>query len=167
MRRPRAATKRKTATTLRRSSPFIQRASRAAFTGPAPSLRHRATSDGHVALIAMGGRTWPNLVAAFNPDWERDPRFATARDRELNREALSDEFGAVISRLTTADCLERMRVNDIAGAAVIPLDEIANDPKYAREMTARGRIRAAEFSWIACAEATAAAYRSVASGFGA
>ncbi len=89
----------------------------------------RTTSDGHVSLIAMGGRTWPNLVAAFNPDWADDPRFATPRDRELHRQALSDEFDAVISRLTTEECLGRMQAHDIAGAAVIPLDEIADDPQ--------------------------------------
>lgn len=89
----------------------------------------RSTSDGHVALISMGGRTWPNLVAAFHPDWEHDPRFVTARDRELHRQAISDEFDAVIATLTTAECLERMRRHDIAGAAVIPLDQIADDPQ--------------------------------------
>lgn len=95
----------------------------------------RSTSDGHVALIAMGGRTWPNLVAAFNPEWEHDPRFATPRDRELHRQVISDEFDAVIATLTTAECLDRMRRNDIAGAAVIPLDQIADDPQVVHNGT--------------------------------
>jgi crotonobetainyl-CoA:carnitine CoA-transferase CaiB-like acyl-CoA transferase len=89
----------------------------------------RATRDGFVSLVAMGGRTWPGLCAAFNPHWLDDPRFAHDRDRELNAAVLSDELGAVIGRLTTAECLGRMRANDVPGAAVTPLDEVSDDPQ--------------------------------------
>lgn len=89
----------------------------------------RATSDGHVSLVAMGGRTWPNLVAAFNPAWADDPRYATPRDRELHQRELSDELGRIMAAMTTAECLDRMGRNDIAGAAVIPVDEVLRDPQ--------------------------------------
>jgi crotonobetainyl-CoA:carnitine CoA-transferase CaiB-like acyl-CoA transferase len=89
----------------------------------------RATRDGFVSLVALGGRTWPNLCAAFNPGWLDDPRFADARDRELNAAALSDELGAVIRRLTTDECLGRMRANEVPGAAVTPPGEVPNDPR--------------------------------------
>jgi crotonobetainyl-CoA:carnitine CoA-transferase CaiB-like acyl-CoA transferase len=89
----------------------------------------RATSDGHVSLVAMGGRTWPDLCAAFRAEWADDPRFATARDREIHREELSREFGAVVASMTTAECLARMHAHDIPGAAVVPLDRVHEEPQ--------------------------------------
>ncbi len=84
----------------------------------------RATRDGHVSLIAMGGRTWPNLVAAFNPAWEHDPRFASPRERELHRAELSAELDQILADMPTAECLRRLATHDIPGAAVMPLDEV-------------------------------------------
>lgn len=89
----------------------------------------RATSDGHVSLIAMGGRTWPNLVVAFNPGWQDDPRFATPRDRELNRVELSAELDRILAAMTTEECLRRLVDHDIPGAAVVPLDQVHADPQ--------------------------------------
>lgn len=89
----------------------------------------RATSDGFVALIAMGGRTWPDLVAAFRPEWADDPRYATARDREVNRETLSDELGEILASMSTGECLRRLAAHDIAGAAVVPPDAVHEDPQ--------------------------------------
>jgi len=89
----------------------------------------KATSDGHVALIAMGNRSWPSLCAAFCPDWLDDPRFASMEDRERNADALSLEFAYTIAKLSTAECLERMRANDVPGAAVTSLDAVPDDPQ--------------------------------------
>ena len=89
----------------------------------------KATTDGHVALIAMGNRSWPALCAAFDPDWLDDPRFATMADREANADALGEAFNAAIATLSTAECLRRMRANDVPGAAVVPLAEIHDVPQ--------------------------------------
>lgn len=89
----------------------------------------RATRDGFVSLIAMGGRTWPNLVAAFQPAWADDPRFATARDREVNRAALSEELTSILATMSTEECLRRLSAHDIAGAAVVPPDAVHDDPQ--------------------------------------
>lgn len=89
----------------------------------------RPTTDGHVALIAMGNRSWPSLCKAFNPAWLDDPRFETMGDRERNRQALSQEFGDAIARMTTAECLDAMRANDVPGAAVARLDDVPDDPQ--------------------------------------
>lgn len=89
----------------------------------------RATLDGHVALIAMGNRSWPNLCRAFKPAWLDDPRFATMAHRERNADALSREFGEAIARMTTAACLAAMRDHDVPGAAVAALDAVHDDPQ--------------------------------------
>lgn len=95
----------------------------------------RATADGHVSLIAMGGRTWPDLVAAFQPGWADDPRFSTPRQRELHRAELSAELDRVLAAMTTEECLRRLAAHDIPGAAVVPLDEIHEDPQVVHNAT--------------------------------
>ncbi len=108
----------------------------------------RATADGFVSLIAMGGRTWPNLVAAFEPAWEHDPRYATPRDRELHQADLDAELAGILAKMTTAECLERMATHDIPGAAVVPVESVHEDPQIVhndtlvvRESATAGRIR--------------------------
>lgn len=88
-----------------------------------------ATSDGHVTAVAMGGRTWPNLVAAFNPAWSDDPRYATARDREAHQRELAAELAAIVGAMTTDECLARMHANDIPGARVLTPDEVPLEPQ--------------------------------------
>lgn len=95
----------------------------------------RATADGHVSLIAMGGRTWPHLVAAFQPGWADDPRFATPRSRELHRADLSAELDHLLAAMTTEECLRRLAAHDIPGAAVVPLDEVHEDPQVVHNAT--------------------------------
>lgn len=106
------------------------------------------TSDGHVSLVTVGGRTWAALCAAFRPEWLEDPRYATLEAREANHEALRDEFTAHIATLSTSDCLALMRANDVPGAAVSDLDSIHLDPQVVHNGTvvehdagAVGRVR--------------------------
>ncbi len=89
----------------------------------------RTTKDGHIAMVAAGNRTWPGLCASFNPAWADDPRFATMEAREANVQALSDEFSKAIAKLTTAECLERMRAHDVPGASVAALGEVPSHPQ--------------------------------------
>lgn len=88
-----------------------------------------ATADGHVTAVAMGGRTWPNLVAAFNPGWADDPRYATPDDRERHQRELSAELRAIVGGMTTDECLARMHANDIPGARVLTPDEVPFEPQ--------------------------------------
>ncbi len=111
----------------------------------------KATTDGHVALIAMGNRSWPSLCAAFNPDWLSDPRFMTMEDREANSQALDTEFNAAIAKLTTAECVAAMREHDVPGAAVVPLSEVHEVPQVVHNQSlvehdagAAGMIREAK-----------------------
>jgi crotonobetainyl-CoA:carnitine CoA-transferase CaiB-like acyl-CoA transferase len=89
----------------------------------------RATKDGYIAMVAAGNRTWPGLCASFNPAWADDPRFATLALREQNVHELSEEFSRAIARFTTAECLEKMRANDVPGAAVAALDDVPDHPQ--------------------------------------
>lgn len=93
------------------------------------SYEVRKTTDGYVALIAAGNRSWPSLCQAFNPAWLDDPRFATLELREQHSDELSQEFTVAIAKLSTAQCLDRMRANDVPGAAVASLDDVAELPQ--------------------------------------
>lgn len=89
----------------------------------------RKTTDGHVALVTAGNRSWPGLCKAFNPAWLDDPRFATYESREQHAAELSAEFSEVIGALSTDEALMRMRANDVPGAAVASLDEVHELPQ--------------------------------------
>lgn len=94
-----------------------------------------ATRDGFIAMIPNGNRSWPPLCQAFNPSWLTDARYATPEDREANQAELSADFAAVVGDLTTTEALERMRANDVPGAAVVDLDNVAGDEQIAHNET--------------------------------
>ncbi|MEM9606973.1 MAG: CoA transferase [Actinomycetota bacterium] len=89
----------------------------------------RATKDGDVALLANGNRTWPRLCAALEPAWLEDPRFATYEDRMRNGAELAAAVDVVLARLTTDEVIERLRANDLPGAAVTGIDDVHLDPQ--------------------------------------
>ncbi|MGI9624582.1 MAG: CaiB/BaiF CoA transferase family protein [Acidimicrobiales bacterium] len=89
----------------------------------------RATTDGFIALVITGNRTWPGLCETFNPAWADDPRFATFELREQHSAELSDAFTEAIGAMTTEECLSRMREHDVPGAAVASLDEVPDIPQ--------------------------------------
>lgn len=84
----------------------------------------RSTTDGHLALMANGNRTWPRLCAALGPQWLDDPRFASFDDRAAHVHELAAEIDAALSTMSTDEAMERLRVNDVPAGALRPLDEI-------------------------------------------
>ena len=89
----------------------------------------RPTTDGAVAFVASGNRTWPNLCRAFAPQLLDDERFTTMRDRDVNGAALSEIFDAAVASLTTDEALQRMADNDVPGARIARRHEVADDPQ--------------------------------------
>ena len=89
----------------------------------------RPTTDGAVAFVASGNRTWPNLCRAFAPSLLDDERFTTMRDRDVNAEALGEIFDEAVRSLTTDEAMQRMIDNDVPGARVGRRDEVADDPQ--------------------------------------
>jgi crotonobetainyl-CoA:carnitine CoA-transferase CaiB-like acyl-CoA transferase len=89
----------------------------------------RATTDGYIALVVTGNRSWPGLCQTFNPAWIDDPRYATFATREQHAAELSAEFTEAIGKLSTADALAKMKTNDVPGAAVANMAEVATLPQ--------------------------------------
>ncbi len=89
----------------------------------------RPTKDGYITLNLATNSTWPRLVAAVDPALADDPRFATYADRQNNAAALADAVDAVLTKLTSAEALERLRVNDMPGGPVLALGDVPADPQ--------------------------------------
>ncbi|MEO1065214.1 MAG: CoA transferase [Actinomycetota bacterium] len=87
----------------------------------------RSTTDGHLALMANGNRTWPRLCAALNPAWLDDPRFATFEDRGRNVHELAAELDAALAGMSTEEAMKRLRANDVPAGALRTLDEVHLD----------------------------------------
>ena len=87
----------------------------------------RSTTDGHLALMANGNRTWPRLCAALNPAWLDDPRFATFEDRSRHLHELAAELDTALAGMSTAEAMERLQANDVPAGALRPLDEVHLD----------------------------------------
>lgn len=95
----------------------------------------RPTKDGYITLNLATNSTWPRLVAAVDPALADDPRFATYTDRQNNAEALAAAVDAVLTKLTSAEALERIRQNDMPGGPVLALADVADDPQIVHNNT--------------------------------
>lgn len=89
----------------------------------------RPTKDGHITLNLATNSTWPRLCAAIAPGLADNPLFATYTDRQNNAAELAAAVDAVLAGLTSAEALERLRVNDMPGGPVLELHEVHEDPQ--------------------------------------
>jgi crotonobetainyl-CoA:carnitine CoA-transferase CaiB-like acyl-CoA transferase len=86
-----------------------ERLPRGAHPSVAPTQLYR-TQDGWIMLMCMKERFWQRLVEAIGrPELRDDPRFAEARKRHRNRDALTVELDAALSTATTADWVEKLK----------------------------------------------------------
>ena len=106
-------------------------------TTPPMSMNYdvRPTKDGYITLNLATNSTWPRLVAAVDPGLADDPRFATYTDRQNNAAALAEAVDAVLTKLTSAEALERLRVNDMPGGPVLALADVPADPQIVHNDT--------------------------------
>src|SRR5881296_628116 len=69
-----------------------------------------ATRDGHLIVAVFAEKFWRGFCAAIgHPEWERDPRFATNRDRLANRPVLMTLVSDVMATRTTDEWLSCMQ----------------------------------------------------------
>ena len=89
----------------------------------------RPTKDGYITLNLATNSTWPRLCAAIDPALADDPRFATYDDRQRHAAELAAAVDAVLADLTSAEALDRLRQNDMAGGPVLALEDVPRDPQ--------------------------------------
>jgi crotonobetainyl-CoA:carnitine CoA-transferase CaiB-like acyl-CoA transferase len=111
---------------------------------PNPLVNYYPTSDGRFVQLMMlqGDRFWPEACELVErPDLLNDERFATGKDRFVNRVALINELRAAFGARPLAEWRERMGKMEAAWAVVQTPTEVINDPQviangYLREITA-------------------------------
>jgi len=93
-------------------------------------------SDGHFIVAVFAEKFWAGFCrAAGRPDWERDPRFATNRDRVAHRAAFNAEAAAVFPARGRDEWLARLHAEGVPAAPILAVDRVLNDPQVKhREM---------------------------------
>lgn len=92
-----------------------------------------ATSDGHLIVAVFAEKFWAGFCAAAGrPEWERDPRFATNRDRVANRDALVPLLEAQFALRSTGQWLERLQAEGVPAAPIQSIDRVLADPQITR-----------------------------------
>ncbi len=95
-----------------------------------------ATRDGHLIVAVFAEKFWAGFCrAAGRPDWEKDARFATNRDRVAHRAAFVTEAAALFPTRTTDEWLERLHAEGVPAAPILSVDRVLADPQVRhREM---------------------------------
>jgi crotonobetainyl-CoA:carnitine CoA-transferase CaiB-like acyl-CoA transferase len=95
-----------------------------------------ATRDGHMIVAVFAEKFWELFCrAAERPEWARDPRFTSNRDRVTHREALMALVEATFRERTTEEWLARLHEHGVPAAPIQTVDRVLADPQIGhREM---------------------------------
>ena len=89
-----------------------------------------ATRDGHLIVAVFAEKFWAGFCrAAGRPDWERDPRFATNRDRVAHRAEFGAEAAALFTTRTTDEWLARLHAEGVPAAPILSIDRVLTNPQ--------------------------------------
>ena len=78
------------------------------------------TRDGHLIVAIFAEKFWPLFCRAVeHPEWERDLRFATNRDRVLHRDVLMPLVEAAFRTRTTREWLERLQGANVPATPIL------------------------------------------------
>jgi formyl-CoA transferase/CoA:oxalate CoA-transferase len=96
-----------------------------------------ATRDSQLIVAVFAEKFWGGFCRAVEkPEWERDPRFATNRDRVVHRAALVPEIEALFAARTTAEWLARLQGEGVPATPILTVDRVLADP----QVRARGMV---------------------------
>jgi formyl-CoA transferase len=88
------------------------------------------TSDGHINIAAAGDEIYARLCAAIaRPDLRTDPRFATARARSANRDALMDVLMPVTRQKPSTEWITILNEAGVPCGPIYRVDEAFADPQ--------------------------------------
>jgi crotonobetainyl-CoA:carnitine CoA-transferase CaiB-like acyl-CoA transferase len=88
------------------------------------------TRDGSLIVAVFAEKFWAAFCrAAEHPEWERDPRFATNRDRVAHRAELMALVEEVFAVRTTEEWLKRLQAEDVPSAPILGVDRVLADPQ--------------------------------------
>ena len=88
------------------------------------------TRDGHINIAAAGDEIYDRLCRAIErPDLRTDPRFASARARSTNRDALMDVLLPVTRQKTSAEWIAILNDAGVPCGPIYRVDESFADPQ--------------------------------------
>jgi crotonobetainyl-CoA:carnitine CoA-transferase CaiB-like acyl-CoA transferase len=97
------------------------------------------TKDGHINIAAAGEDIYDRFCRAIErPDLKTDPRFATARARSANRDALMELLMPVTRQKTSADWVKIMNDAGVPCGPIYRVDESFADPQVQHLRMAQG-----------------------------
>jgi crotonobetainyl-CoA:carnitine CoA-transferase CaiB-like acyl-CoA transferase len=95
----------------------------------APDRKPYRTSDGHIGLMIYNDKQWLSFFGLIgNPDWSREPMFASMTSRTENIRAVLGRLGAVMTTRTTAEWMESFREAQIPAMPILSTDDLLVDP---------------------------------------
>ncbi|OYY70286.1 CaiB/BaiF CoA-transferase family protein [Sphingomonas sp. 28-63-12] len=98
----------------------------------APDRRPYRTRDGHIGLMIYNDKQWRSFFKLIgDPDWSRDPMFASMTSRTENIGTVLGRLGDVIVTRTTDEWMEAFRVAEIPAMPIFSTSDLLNDPHLA------------------------------------
>ena len=114
----------------------------------APDRKPYRTRDGHIGLMIYNDKQWRSFFSLIgNPDWSRDPMFASMTSRTENIQTVLGKLGDVIATRTTEDWMDAFRTAEIPAMPILSTSDLLDDPHLAatgfwhRADSALGRVR--------------------------
>ena len=95
----------------------------------APDRKPYRTSDGYIGLMIYNDKQWRNFFALIGePEWSRDPMFATMTSRTKNIQTVLGKLGDVIITRTTDAWMNAFRSAEIPAMPIFSTDDLLRDP---------------------------------------
>lgn len=94
-----------------------------------PNRRPYRTSDGWIAVLIYNDKHWRAFIAlAGQPEWARDPRFATLKDRARHIDEVYQHLARTLEQRTTAEWLADFAKAEIPATPVNETSALLKDP---------------------------------------
>ena len=84
--------------------------------------------DGWVLISAGDQHHWARVCGALGkPEWEKDPRFTTRRERSKHAEAINEAMRELMGTMTMKDAIAHFTRHDVVAAPVNTIAQAAQD----------------------------------------
>lgn len=114
----------------------------------AETRRPYRTRDGYIGVMIYNDKHWRAFFAAIgDPEWSRDPMFATMRSRTENIATVLARVAEVMAERTTGEWMDLLRAAEIPAMPIASLSDLLEDPHltatgfWQQRDTDAGRLR--------------------------
>jgi crotonobetainyl-CoA:carnitine CoA-transferase CaiB-like acyl-CoA transferase len=94
-----------------------------------PHRRPYRTRDGYIAVMIYNDRQWRSFFEAIgNPDWSRQPMFASMASRTSNITAVLGHVAEVLAGRTTDEWMALFRQAECPAMPIASIEDLLTDP---------------------------------------